>query len=93
MAGKKSVDAKDAENGKKARKGNQDHTMNRKPGGGEFRNWASPIFFHFSLCTLWQKDWLSFAYLCDLCVERSCGRPSVGCCYRSLQHGPQSIEH
>ena len=70
MAGNKSVDAKDAESGKKGRKGNQDHTMNREPGGGEFGNCANSIFLHFSLCTRWQKDWLSFAYLCGLCVER-----------------------
>ena len=69
MAGNKSVDAKDAENGKKGRKGNQDHTMNRKP-RGRSRKLRESDFFHFSLCTRWQKDWLSIAYLCDLCVER-----------------------
>jgi len=59
VAGNKSVGAKDAENGKKGRKGNQDHTMNRKPGGGEFRNWASPIFSTF-LCVLCGK-WIGFS--------------------------------
>ena len=38
-----------------------------------------------ALCALWQRGWFSFAYLC---VERSCGRPSVGWFLCSTQHPP-----
>ena len=60
------------ENGKKGRKGNQNHAINRN----RWRDVANLLQIQFcphSLCplgTLWEKGWFSFANLCGLCVER-----------------------